>query len=112
MSEIRKMICVDKVRGFDGEILSYNLIEYGDKERLVRNYSPEYIETAIRRKEMIVSNLKLNPAGGLLFVDHNQNKTKVVLEDDDDTESEESSVKKKRKTYRRKKSYAKSKKKR
>lgn len=105
------MICVDKIRGFDGEILSYNLVEYGDKERLVRNYSPEYIETAIRRREMIVSNLKLNPAGGLLFVDPNQNKTKVVLEDDD-AESEERVVKKKRKTYRRRKSYTKSKKKR
>ncbi len=110
-NKVKKMICVGKKRGFDGGITSYDLIEYGDKERIVKNYSIEYIETAIKRREMVVSNLKLNPEGGLIYVDPNKSKPVVKIEDEDDVDDAANSTNKKKKTYHRKrKSYTKKKK--
>lgn len=107
MSEIRKMICVGKKRGFDGCVTSYDLVEYGDIERNVKNYSVAYIEEALKRREMVISNIKLNPDGGLTFVDPNKNKPVVKIDVDDETDEKQD---KKKKTYRRKKkSYSKKK---
>lgn len=107
MAEIRKMICVGKKRGFDGCVTSYDLVEYGDVERNVKNYSVDYIEAALKRREMVISNIKLNPEGGITFVDPNKDKPKVQIDVDEDVDEKPD---KKKKTYKRKKkSYSKKK---
>ena len=111
MSDVRKMIQVGKHRGFDGSIESYDLREYGDPECNVKNYSVEYIESAMRKHEMLVAGLKPNPDGpGLINVDAIKKSSTVIIDDEEPENQDQDKSFKKRKTYRhKKKSYSKKK---
>lgn len=102
---VKKMICVGVgSRSLTEGIGSYNLVEYGDKERNVKNYSVEYIINAIKRRQMVVANLKLNEThDGLIYTDLAHQKAHiqpVEVEDEEDTIEEEKGSKKPRKAVK------------
>lgn len=104
----KKMICVGVgSRSLTEGIGSYNLVEYGDQERNIKNYSVEYIINAIKRRDMVVANLKLNETlDGLVYTDLAHQKAHIQPlddEDEEDTIEDENGSKKPRKAVRRRK---------